>query len=283
MPTTFARPELLASVDWLAESLSRSGLRLLDCRWRVDGSGRRHFSDGHIPGAVHLDWAEQLVDAEDPLPFQLAGPEAFASAMIGAGVADGTTVVLYDDTQSLYAARVWWTLRAYGFESARLLDGGWPAWLASGRPISTAAPRERSSTVFTPRLDPRRRLSTADVASLVRSGRALLVDARTPAEYHGQGGPGERRGHIAGAVSLPAALLSEEGGHRFPPADVLAQVITAAGIARGRRIVVYDAAGIGAAKVAFALELLGFEDVAVYDPGWTDWAPRPQEDYPVES
>jgi thiosulfate/3-mercaptopyruvate sulfurtransferase len=281
MPTTFARPELLASPEWLAESLSRSGLRVLDCRWRVDGSGKRHFGVGHIPGAVHLDWATQLVDSDDPVPFQLAGPEAFAATMIHAGVGDGMTVVVYDDTQSLYAARVWWSMRVYGFDSVRVLDGGWPAWVESGRPVSTGTPRKRSPTIFTPRLDPRRRLGTADVASLARSNRALLVDARTPAEYHGQGGSGERRGHIRGAVNLPAALLAEEGGPSFPPAEKLVRLMKRAGIERGRRIVVYDATGIGAAKLAFTLELLGFEDVAVYDGGWADWAPRSEEDYPT--
>ena len=52
-----------------------------------------------------------------------------------AGIGDGTTVVVYDDTQGLYAARVWWTLRAYGLEHVRILDGGFPAWEAEGRPV----------------------------------------------------------------------------------------------------------------------------------------------------
>jgi thiosulfate/3-mercaptopyruvate sulfurtransferase len=283
MPTTFARPEFLASPDWLAENLSRSGLRVLDCRWRTDGSARRHFGLGHIPGALHLDWAAQLVDPDEAVPFQLAGPGAFAEAMVRAGVGDGMTVVVYDDTQSLYAARAWWSMRVYGFESVRVLDGGWTAWLQSGRPTSTGTPRGRPSTLFTPRLDPRRRLSTGDVASLLRSGRALLVDARTPAEYHGQLGPGERRGHIRGAVNLPAALLAEEGSQFFPPAETLGRLMARAGIEPGRRIVVYDATGIGAAKLAFVLELLGFEDVALYDGGWADWAPRPDAEFPVET
>ena len=283
MPTTFARPELLANPDWLAESLSRSGLRIIDCRWRVDGTGRKLFAAGHVPGAVHLDWATELVDGDDPLPFQLADPEQFAAAMVRAGVADGMTVVVYDDTHSLYSTRVWWSLRAYGFESVRVLDGGWPGWLASGRPTSTGTPRRRAATAFTPRLDPRRRLSTADVASLVGSGRAVLVDARTPSDYQGQGGPGPRRGHIPGAINLPVALLARDDSQFFPPADVLGRLVAKRGISRDRRIVTYDGTGIGAAKVAFTLELLGFRDVAVYDAGWPDWAMRADGEHPIEA
>lgn len=283
MPTTFARPELLASPDWLAENLTRAGLRIIDCRWRVDGTGRRHYTAGHVPGAVHLDWASELVDADDPLPFQLADPARFAAGMVRAGVADGMTVVVYDDTHSLYASRVWWSFRAYGFESVRVLDGGWPGWVDSGRPTSTGVPRRRGTAVFTPRLEPRRRLSTADVASLVGSGSALLVDARTPSEYLGQGGPGPRRGHIPGAINLPIALVASEGSQFFPSAETLARLVTRRGITADRRIVTYDATGIGAAKLAFTLELLGYRDVAVYDSGWADWAARDDEDHPVES
>ncbi len=281
MPTTFARPELLASPDWLAENLSKSGLRIIDCRWRVDGTALKQYAAGHLPGAVHLDWATELVDSDDPLPFQLADSSQFATAMVRAGVGDGMTVVVYDDTHSLYATRVWWSLRAYGFESVRVLDGGWPGWVASGRPTSTGVPRLRGTTAFTPRLDPRRRLSTADVASLVGSGRALLVDARTPAEYLGQGGPGARRGHIPGAVNLPVALLAGDEDQSFPPAEELGRLLTRRGISRDRRIVAYDATGIGAAKVAFTLELLGFQDVALYDGGWADWAAREDDEHPI--
>ena len=61
--------------------------------------------------------------------------------MARSGVGDGTTVVLYDDTQNLFASRVWWSLRAYGFDSARLLDGGYPAWATEARTVSNAQQR----------------------------------------------------------------------------------------------------------------------------------------------
>jgi len=140
VPPSFARPELLASADWLAENLSRLGVRVLDCRWRVDGTSRQLFAEGHVPAGVFLDWTSELVDPAPGQPFRLGGPEAFTAAMSHVGLADGMTAVLYDDTTSLYAARVWWSLQVYGFESVRILDGGLPAWQVSGRPISTGTP-----------------------------------------------------------------------------------------------------------------------------------------------
>ena len=96
----FARPELLATTEWLAEKLGRPDLRVLDVRWRPDGSGRTLYGAGHIPGAVHLDWRADLIDtSEGGDALLLATPDRVAATVSRAGVGDGTTVVIYDDTR----------------------------------------------------------------------------------------------------------------------------------------------------------------------------------------
>jgi len=273
MPAAFARPESLASPDQLTENISRSGVRIVDCRYRVDGTARQLHAAAHIPGAVFLDWAQDLIDPDDPVAFQLAGPEAFAAAMAAAGIGDGATAVLYDDTASLYAARVWWSLRCYGFDGVRILDGGWAAWTASGRPTASGA-HAPEAAIFTPRSVPRLRLLSSDVRALLGSREVDLVDTRGPAEYLGQEGNARRLGHIPGAINVPGGLLTVPGTQVFHSPDVLGRLFIQAGVQRGRRIVLYDATGIGAARAAFVLALLGYEDVALYDGGWADWGNR---------
>jgi thiosulfate/3-mercaptopyruvate sulfurtransferase len=276
----FARPELLASTDWLAEQLGRPEIRVLDVRWRPDGTGRNAFLTGHIPGAVHVDWSTELIDRDEATPsFLLAGPAQVAGALGRAGVGDGTSVVIYDDTLGLYAARAWWSLRVYGLESARILDGGFPAWVDEGREISNAdVPPVPSS--FTPRTQPRMRLTTSDVRGLIGSGRFTLLDARAPAEYRGLEGNTRRLGHIPGAVNLPVAGMTVPGTQRLKGGDELRALTYKSNVARGQRLVCYDGSGIAAAKLAFVLTLLGHDDVAVYDGGWAEWGDR--LDLPVE-
>jgi thiosulfate/3-mercaptopyruvate sulfurtransferase len=271
---------MLASSDWLADQIGRPDVRILDVRWRPDGSGHAAWSSGHIPGAVHVDWRADLTDpSENGDTLLLAGPEQVARILGLAGVGDGATVVVYDDTVSLYAARTWWSLRVYGLESVRVLDGGFPAWQEEGRPTSTATAAPPPAR-FTPRSQSRMRLTTADVRALLSSPEVTLLDARAPAEYRGHEGNTKRLGHIPGAINVPVGAMTRPGSQHFRVGDELRELLFKANVARGRRMVCYDGAGIAAAKLAFALTLLGHDDVAVYDGGWAEWGNR--LDLPVD-
>jgi thiosulfate/3-mercaptopyruvate sulfurtransferase len=276
----FARPELIATPDWLAENLGRPDLRVLDVRWRPDGSARALYAAGHVPGAVPLDWRTAVTETQEGSDaLLLAAPDVVAAAMSRAGVGDGTSTVLYDDTLSYVAARVWWSLRAYGFESARILEGGFPAWVEARQPVTNGEP-DPQPAVFTPRAQVRQRLTTADVRGLLGAPDVLLVDARGPAEYRGLEGNVRRLGHIPGAVNVPVSAMNVPGSQRLHDAADLRALLLKANITRGRRLVCYDGSGIAAAKLAFVLMLLGHEDVAVYDGGWAEWGDR--LDLPVD-
>ncbi len=248
----FAHPELIATPEWLAENLGRPDLRVIDVRWRPDGSASTLYGTGHIPGAVHLDWRTSIVDTADTGDaLLLASPDRMVTAMSRAGVSDGTSAVLYDDTLSYFAARVWWSMRAYGYESARILEAGYPAWVEAGNRVANGEVQAAIAT-FTPRASVRQRLTTADVRGLLGAPDVLLVDARGPAEFHGYEGNVRRLGHIPGAVNMPVAAMHQPGTaaasrrrrpagappahqhHPRPPARVLRRLRRRGGQARLR-------------------------------------------------
>lgn len=275
-----ARPEFLATTEWLAGQIGRPGLRVLDLRWRPDGGAASVHAVGHIPGAVAIDWRTDLAEpTAGGDAVVLANPERIAEVAERAGIAAGSTVVVYDDSQSVFAARAWWSLRACGLETVRVLDGGYPAWVSEGRPIANAE-ADPMPAGFIVRAPNRTRLTTADVQGLLGAPDVALLDARSPAEYKGFQGNAKRLGHLPGAINLPVGATSEPGAQRLRDATQLHAWLRAANVDRYRRVVCYDGSGVAAAKLAFVLTLLGHEDVGVYDGGWAEWGNR--LDLPVD-
>ena len=167
-----ARPEILATTEWLAEHLGRPGVRILDARWRPDGTGADVHRAGHVPGAVYVDWRADLVDTDEAATRSAwPPPVAWRPRRTAPASATGRTIVVYDDTQGLYAARVWWTLRAYGVEHVRILDGGFPAWDGrgpAGRAGSGRHRRDAAHAVHARGPEPLH-LTTSDVRGLLGS------------------------------------------------------------------------------------------------------------------
>ena len=217
--TGLARPEILATTEWLGENLGKVGIKVLDLRWRPDGSAPAVHAAGHIPGAALVDWRADLIDeGESGEAIVLTSPDRMALLAARRAITDDTTVVVYDDTQSLFAARAWWSLRAYGLDSVRILDGGYPDWAAEGREVSNArVPPGRAG--FTVRGPNRTRLTTSDVRGLLGSpGRdparrpgARRVPRASRATPSGSGTSRARPTCRSGRPASPAASGSATG------------------------------------------------------------------------
>jgi thiosulfate/3-mercaptopyruvate sulfurtransferase len=144
---------------------------------------------------------------------------------------------------------------------------------------TTGSPSLHVPTSFTPRTDLRARLTASELRDLLGAPAQTLLDARPTAEFVGAQGSARRLGRIPGAVNLPVSTTLAAGSQRLGKPDALAKMIRS--IPVDHRIVCYDEAGVGAARLAWVLMLLGRPDVAVLDGGWAEWAERAE--LPVES
>jgi len=248
---------------------------LLDVRWRLGGPpGIESYQSGHLPEAVYVDLGRDLagppgVGGRHPLP----AAARFEAVMRGAGVRAGRPVVAYDDADSTIAARLWWSLRYFGHDQVRVLDGGYRAWAAAGLPVTTAEPRPASGdlTVAAGHMPV---LDAAGAAALARSG--TLLDARAAERYRGETEPVDPvAGHIPGALSVPTAANVAADG-RFLPRGELRERFAALGIASASARVVgaYCGSGVTAAHEVLALELAGIR-AALYVGSWSGWVTDP--------
>jgi thiosulfate/3-mercaptopyruvate sulfurtransferase len=284
-------PAGLMGTGRLAERLGAPEIAVVDMRWREDGSGARLYGQGHIPGAVYLDWSKDIVDPDHHLAFMLAPSGRFAAAMEDRGIGNETTVVAYADEFGSGPYRLWWACRVYGHHDVWVLDGGMDKWLAEGRPLSAETPPPPPAT-WTPRRSTTRAVAAAEVAAASKGGAAIL-DSRRPEQFRGEAvwferGPiaadpdgiartprGDlRAGRIPGAESVPVTDLFRLDGTMKDPVELRA-LLARAGATPDRSVITYCGVGISASCLLFALTRAGFEDAALYDASWEEWGRDP--------
>jgi thiosulfate/3-mercaptopyruvate sulfurtransferase len=274
----------LIDTDWLAANLLRADLRILDCsvlmRTAPDGTygfapARDEWLGAHIPGSQFVDVLAELADRRSPLPMMMPPADELADALEPYGVGDDTVVVLYDRGNHAWAARVWWMLRAAGFDAASVLDGGWQKWLAEGRPTSIDRARPPPAR-FTPRPRPELFVDRAAVQAALERGGVMLVNALSPEEHRGEAKTRlPRAGRIPGSRNVHCQALIDPVSHTYRPADELRGIFAAAGVLGAERTVTYCGGGIAASSDALALTLLGVPNVAIYDGSLSEWAADP--------
>ncbi len=291
----------LVETSWLAEHLDDPDLRIVDARWRGDGSSCRLYRSGHVPGAVHLNWHLDLSHTASGVRDLVLPAEWFAMTMRAVGIGDDTRVVAYADYDYSGAARLWWVLRYYGHDQVAVLNGGITKWKAEGRPLSLDVP-VLNPVQFTPRVQPHLRATAAEIEQVIGDPQSNVhvVDTRPMEQYAGDAvwtprgslylPPGQdwveldgrimRGGHIPGAIHLHASRNFDPNDWTFLPAGQLRAMAQAAGVEPEQRVITYCGVGISASAGLFALHLAGYRNVALYDGSWEEWGTDPSK--PIE-
>jgi thiosulfate/3-mercaptopyruvate sulfurtransferase len=270
---------LLVAADELAGHLSDPGWRIFDCRHdlRQTEYGAQAYAKEHIPGALFLhldrDLSGPMTGSNGRHPLPDAG--GFAAKMRAAGVDATTQVVAYDNEGSAFAARLWWLLRWLGHERVAVLDGGLPGWRRGRRPMDALMPSYPAGN-FVPR--PRGgTVSTEQVLANLGSAAMLLVDARSPERFRGEGETLDPvGGHIPGAANRFYFENLDDDGCFFKPAEELRAEFSA--LLQGRvpaSVVQQCGSGVTACHNGLAMEVAGLSGSRLYPGSWSEWCADP--------
>lgn len=268
----YANPDVLVSTDWVEEHKNDANVRIVESNEDV-----LLYSTGHIAGAVHIDWQQDLNDA---VRRDYLSEDEFSALCSRNGIAADTTVVFYGDKSNWWSTYAMWVFKLFGHADCRIMDGGRAKWVAEGRETTKEKPSYAATEYkANARADYKIRAFRDQVLDHVRAGQPL-VDVRSPKEFSGEllhmpGSPQEgalRGGHIKGAANVPWSRAAAEDA-TFKSADELRAIYEGEkGLSPSDSVVTYCRIGERSSHTWFVLHyLLGYPTVRNYDGSWTEW------------
>lgn len=285
--TSYKNAEILVETDWLADNLNNSNIRIYDCAAKPEPhpdetlrkkyplspqNCRASYEQKHIPGAGYIDVPGDLTDKSCEIPMMLATTAQLVETFTHAGISNDSHVVLYSSENPMWATRVWWVLKALGFDNAVVLNGGFTKWVDEERATSDipcsypqgqfkAVPR---SGVF---------IDKDRVRAALDDSETLLIHAMMPSVYDGShetlvfGRPGR----IPGSINIPSGELYNPESETYLPPTELQRLFETVQSEKAKKIITYCGGGMNASNDAFALALLGYKNVSIYDGSMCEW------------
>lgn len=269
------RYEWLVPPTWLErERKANAKLRVFAVSWNKP----TEYEQGHVPGACYID--TNLF--ETPPIWDLKPRDDLVRALLGLGITSDTPVVVYgpQPMPSFFAAAV---MRHVGVKDVRVLNGGFPAWLAAGLPVEKGRNEPRPEQVFSPAATavPDVFVGIDAARSILADPNKVLVDVRSWREFIGET-PGyddiTAKGRIPGAVwGRGGSDADSMEDYRNPDGTLrdhrdLERAWRAAGITPEKTVAFYCGTGWRASEAYVAARLMGWDNVAIYDGGWYEWS-----------
>jgi thiosulfate/3-mercaptopyruvate sulfurtransferase len=257
----YPRGDLLLEPGTLAKPEIARQFVVLDARPRVQ------YDEGHIPGAVWVDaaaWAKAFGGGKDAA--------VWSSRIGGLGIGRDAKVALYDNVLFKDAARIWWILKYWGVEDARLLNGNWSGWKQAGLPVESGPPKAPAPAKFAAVPRSGRLAIKGGLLGALKDKSLQIVDSRSHAEFCGiDKMTNKRGGAMPGAKHLEWSDLIDKQSQRFKSPEQLRALFEKAGIDVQRSTATHCQSGGRASVMVFGMELMGASDVSNYYASWGEW------------
>ncbi|MCA9827703.1 MAG: sulfurtransferase [Nitrosopumilus sp.] len=238
----------------------------------ADTRSFKEYSDGHIPGAVHLDlfafhWIDTTQQGIENFNNQAQNLLSFL------GVTPEKQVIFYDAVSGMLAARGVWMLMYFSHENVSMLNGGITKWKKESRSLETKSNGFKPSK-FSGKINP----NIISGFEYIRDNldNIIILDARSIGEYNGSIVRAAQSGHIPNSINIDWNQNINDDG-TLKNDEQLSEIYN---YPRDSKIVTYCHGAYRAANTFLALKKLGFKNVLVYLGSWGEWGNR--LDLPVE-
>jgi thiosulfate/3-mercaptopyruvate sulfurtransferase len=266
----FAAPPSLIDADGLAEMMdSETKPIVLEVRYHP----HRYFTVGHIEDAIQVQRFKDLGDNLASPNMRFPSHEVFQKRLRLWGINNDSKLVIYDDSSTALASRLYVMLKMYGFNMSqvKVLNGGTGEWSAFNELSKEATPTPAPGNVTLKSKNPEMLIEWMDVYEKVislRDSNTVLVDARPQGMYTGEViRHAVQGGHIPGAINIVSLEGTES--QLWKDTDVLADMYKA--IPKDKTVFLYCHDGFRMSLAYMQLESLGYKDVRLLNGGWSIW------------
>ena len=272
----YSSTERLVSTKWVADNLENENVKIIDIRKAED------YDSGHLPGALNYSKKELQVES-DGVKGLIPPSSDISNKLSSLGVKSDDTILIYDGNKNLWSTRFLWTLDVYGHDDAKMMDGSFGLWEKENRTITTDVPSISASTYnFTGTANSELITSIDTVLGSLDDSSSVVLDTRGAEEFAGRDVRANRGGHIPGSIHVEWVNNVDEDGRFLPAADLKKLYGTADVTDDLGDIYTLCQTAVRATHSWFVLaDLLGFDNVSVYDGSWTEWGNK--EDTPIDS
>lgn len=270
--TNYASTEHLIEAKELAGIFEDENIKIVDFR------SPENYRAGHIDGSINI-WRTDISDNSFPYEGMRADKENIERLFSGLGIENDDLIVIYDDTGSYDAARLWCLLKSFNFDSVKILNGGLNSWNGVGEKI-TVKPVSYAPTEFhlSEKSDENLWIDKEELMSLLRNRNSniSIVDTRSSEEYHGtlikKGA--SKAGRIQNSIHIDwAKAIDLRNNKKFRSFEELQEIYNVLNMNLKDTVVVYCHTGYRSSLTTFVLkELMGFENVRNYDGSWVEWS-----------
>lgn len=268
----------IISVENLRKCMNN--VQIIDCSWHMPNTGRsglKEYLEKRIPSAKFLD-IDDCADKASSLSHMMPKADYFKDYINKQGIDASLPTVVYDTHGIFSAPRGWFMLKAFGFESVSVLNGGMKAWLENNLPIEESEPVLKScqNSSFSPKDPTKHLISCSELHSSVKQGKITnLIDVRPKTRFDGSVSEprvGLKSGHIPGSVNVPFSDLVTEG--KFNSVEDQESKFKSVGVDMNKSFMFTCGSGLTACIPLLTLvENFGvpFDKCQVYDGSFSEW------------
>ena len=262
----------------LNKIINNDQLRIIDCRWYINDKkkGKQEYIKEHIPGAIYFD-LEENSDLNNPIPHMLPKKEKFLSFLENNGVTKDHEVVIYDQVGFFCSSRVWFNFAYYDFRNIKILNGGIKYWKENNFVVSN---QEKTSFAKKKIQVIEKKMMVVNqkyIKKIINDKKTLIIDARPKNRFLGlEDEPRKnlKKGNIPGSINIPFTTLVDKKGRFLNKSILKKKLEKQVNFSLIKEIICTCGSGVTACNVIFGLNLLGVQNLKLYDGSWAEWGKK---------